>query len=172
MKKLIGLLVTGVSVLTVGAMSVKAYSDSAYKTPAEAAAGVTGKTVEEVIAEKKETGNTYGEIAKSADKLDEFKAEILTIKKDILDQKVADGTLTQEKADEIYKALEENSANCDGTGEARIGQKYGVGFGKGNKSLGTGEGDGRKAGQENKGNRGNKMGKAEKGTGICSGQVL
>jgi len=130
MTKIKKIITLGAVVLVVGATSITAFAASTYKTPAEAAAGVTGKTVGEVIAEKNESGKTYGAIAKDAGKLEEFKKENLEIKKDILEKKVNDGTLTQEKADEILKAIEENQANCDGTGSAKIGQKYGVGFGK------------------------------------------
>jgi len=55
-------------------------------------------------------------------------------KQETLKQYVQDGKITQEKADEITKQLE----NCDGTGTAKIGQKNGVSFGSGN-----GQGQGR-----------------------------
>ena len=106
-KKIITL---GAVVLIVGATSITAFAASTYTTPAEAAAGVTGKTVEEVIAEKTETGKTYGTIAKESGKLEEFKQENLEIKKDVLAKKVVDGTITQEKADEILKAIDENQS--------------------------------------------------------------
>lgn len=57
-------------------------------------------------------------------------------KTETLKKYVADGKITQEKADEILKQLE----NCDGTGNAKIGQTNGIKFGSGN---GQGEGKGR-----------------------------
>ena len=81
LKKIVSL---GLIVLTVGATSLTAYAASTYNTPAEAVAGLTGKTVESVIAERSETGKTYGTIANEAGKLTEYKAEILEIKKDTL----------------------------------------------------------------------------------------
>ena len=48
-------------------------------------------------------------------------------KKETLKQYVKDGKITQEKSDAILKQLE----NCDGTGNAKIGQANGVKFGGG-----------------------------------------
>ncbi len=128
----------GTMVLAIGATSVTAFAASAYKTPAEAAAGITGRTVESVIAERVETGKTYGTIASEAGKLDEFKAEVLEMKNDNLNAQVAAGTITQEKADAIIKAIEDNQAVCDGTGTAKIGQCMGARFGSNGTGLGTG----------------------------------
>lgn len=163
MKKFI---IIGAAILMFGAMTVTAYASSAYETPAEAAAALTGKTTEEVVTQKQDSDMTYGEIAADAGKLEEFKTEMLEIKKDRLDEKVADGTLTQEKADEIYKAIEEKAANCDGTGSGQIGKNYGVGFG-----MGNGQGNG--SGNNGQGNKGNGMGNGNgngNGTGVCVNQ--
>lgn len=48
-------------------------------------------------------------------------------KKEILDEKVEEGLITEQEADEIETKLE----NCDGTRQEKIGQEYGVCFGKG-----------------------------------------
>jgi len=169
MKKVI---ITGAVVFMIGATSITAFAASTYKTPAEAAAGVTGKTVEEVTTQRQESGNTYGEIANEAGKLEEFKNEMLEMKKDALAQKVANGTITQEKADEIYKALEENSANCDGTGSARIGQKYGAGLGMGNGNCANGACDGNRTGNgRNANSQGARGGMGNRaGNGVCINQ--
>ncbi|MDF2522785.1 MAG: hypothetical protein K0R31_426 [Clostridiales bacterium] len=110
-------------------------------TPAEIAAGLTGKTVEDVTKERA-AGKTYGSIANDAGKLDDFQNQMLKQKKAVLDQRVADGTLTQERADQIYKTIESNQALCDGTGTAGIGRKNGAGFGAGS-CVGQGNGMGR-----------------------------
>jgi len=146
MTKLKKITAIGAMVLVIGATSLTAFAASKYNTPAEAAAGLTGKTVESVINERSETGKTYGTIANDAGKLTEFKNEVLQIKKDALAEKVAAGTMTQERADQIITAIEENQANCDGTGSARIGQKMGAGFGGMN---GRGQGNGQGRGQGN-----------------------
>lgn len=142
MKKFKRFIMVGAMVMVVGATTVTAFAASSYDTPAEALAGLTGKTVEDVIAERTETGKTYGTLANDAGKLEEFRAEVLQIKKDILAEKVAAGLMTQERADEIAAAIENNQANCDGTGNARIGQGMGAGFGgmqgngQGNRGFG------------------------------------
>lgn len=92
--------------------------------------------------------------AVQAASLEDRKAAILELKKEILAQRVADGTMTQEQADQILTALIENQAACDGTGSARIGQKYGAGFG-----MGNGQG------------RGGRMGMG-RGQGLCGGACL
>ena len=116
------------------------------KTPAEIASELTGKllrtSTRSVLQENLRT------IAKDAGKLEEFKAQMLEQKKAILDQRVKDGKLTQEQADEIYNAIKNNQANCDGTGSAAIGRKYGAGFGLGS-GMGNGQGAGRGAGMRN-----------------------
>lgn len=142
MTKLKKTIIIGATILAIGLTSVTAFAASPYKTPAEAVAGLTGKTLESVIAERTNTNKTYGTIAKEAGKLNEFKAEVLQIKKDILSQKVAGGSMTQERADEIIAAVEKNQVNCDGTGSARIGKSMGAGFGS-MSGQGKGQGQGR-----------------------------
>ncbi len=127
-------------VLALSVISITAFAASAYSSPAEAVAALTGRSVEDVTAQKIETGSTYGSIAADAGKLEEFKASMLERKKEILDARVAAGTLTQERADEILAAMEENMADCDGTGAGRggagAGAGAGFGFGKGDGSCG------------------------------------
>lgn len=150
MTKMRKFLLTGAVVLAIGATSVTAFASLAYNSPAEAVAGLTGKTVNKVNEERQSTGKTYGTIAKDAGKLDEFKKANTQIKKDILAKRVAAGTLTQAKADEIIKALEANQEACDGTGSAKIGKSLGAGFGGGNGLRnGSGQGQGRGCGQGN-----------------------
>lgn len=136
-------LAIGAMILTIGATSVPTFAASIYKTPAEAVAGITGKSIESVTAEKSETGKSYGEIAKEAGKLEEFKAENLEIKKDNLNAKVAEGKITQEKADEIIATITERQANCDGTNPGKIGKANGAGFGTNEKAIGKGMGKGK-----------------------------
>lgn len=143
MKKIKKFVVIGAVVLVVAALSVTAFAAAKYSSPAEAAAGLTGRTLEDVVAERTETDKTYGAISNEAGKLEEFKAELLEIRKEALAEKVADGRLTQEQADEILAAITENIANCDGSGSLRLGQQLGVGFGNGNgKGMGRGLRDG------------------------------
>ncbi|MEA5085204.1 MAG: hypothetical protein VB018_13805 [Lachnospiraceae bacterium] len=124
--------------LVIFATSVTAFATTGYATPAGVLAEITGNTVESVIAQKAETGKTYGSIAVEAGKLDEFKTASLEAKKERLYAQVADGTITQEKADEIIKAIEENQANCDGTQSQSMGKNAGAKFGADGACFGTG----------------------------------
>lgn len=129
MKKLFTLILA-VGMLAV--MSVSAFAAETAGTPAEIVAGLTDRTVESVIAERAESGKTYGTIANDAGKLDEFKAECLSLKKDILAEQVEKGILTQAESDSIIAAIEANQAVCDGTGNgAGRGCGFGGGFGRG-----------------------------------------
>lgn len=130
-------------VLAIGVTSVTGYAASIYKTPAEAAAGLTGKTVESVMAERQEKNKSYGEIANEAGKLDEFKKESIEIKKDRLDIQVESGRITREKADTIIKSIEEHKINCDGSGSQKIGREEEAKFGS--------NGLGQRLGRANKG---------------------
>lgn len=149
-------------IFAVSAVSLSALAVSAYKTPAEIVAGLTERTTESVTEEKTESDKTYGTIASEAGVLDEFKTQMLEQKKAYLAEKVADGTITQEKADELIAAMEENQADCDGTGTGRQGN--GVLAGNG---LRLGEGNGMGAnGQKGSGQRGNGT---CTGDGTCTG---
>ena len=139
MKNFKKLIIVGAVVTMVGAASVTAFAASSYTAPAEAVAGLTGRTVADVTSERYETGKTYGTIANDAGKLEEFQSEMLQAKKDILASRVEAGSITQERADEIITAIENNQSTCDGTGSFRTGQRMGAGFGSMN---GNGQGQG------------------------------
>lgn len=154
MTKLIKLFSVGTLALAVGSLGMLSFADTTYKTPAEIFAGLTGKTVESAIAEKVQTGKTYGTLANEAGKLDAFEAEMKTAQKSNLEAQVKAGTLTQAKADEILKAIETNQANCSGTGTEKIGQKMGAKFGSNGTGQGLGQGQGQGNGQGRGGGRG------------------
>ena len=146
-KKLVAL---GAMITLVGATSLTAFAASDFATPAEVLASLTGKTVEAVVAEKVETEKTYGTLASEAGELDEFKAEVIELKKNQLAERVAAGTMTQERADEITAIMLENQENCDGTGTGNDGVRLGAGFGQGSGNMkGNGGGAGAGAGQGN-----------------------
>ncbi len=134
MKKLKTLAVISIMLLIISATSIIAFA-AAYDTPAQALAGISGKDLETVIAERKEKNIRYGTMAKEAGSLEEFRKEMLEIKKAILKERVKAGIITQEKADEIIATMEKNYENCDGTGQkgqcGNIGQRNAIGFGSG-----------------------------------------
>lgn len=67
----------------------------------------------------------------------------IELKKEILDQRVKDGVLTREEADEIYEDLKNNIANYDMNGYGCAGGQSGKVFGKGSGEFGRGCGNGR-----------------------------
>ena len=116
-------------------------------------ADATGKSVEALV-ENREEGETLGSIAAEEGKLEEFKAGMLENRKAVIAQRVEEGRLTQEEANEIQATMEENIANCDGTGTGmNLGQENGLGFGRqmgGNRTgtqAGTGFGNGMRNGR-------------------------
>lgn len=156
-------LITGivVIVLAVGAISATAFAASAYSSPAQAVAGLTGRTEESVIAERTETGDTYGTIANEAGVLEEFKDEMLSIREDTLAERVAAGTMTQAQADEILAAMKTRQESCDGTGLGQNGQNTRTGACGAN---GQGLGSAQAAGNGQKQHGGGQCG----GNGTCT----
>ncbi len=133
MKKLfITLMVlVGLSLTLVGAMA--AGNDDAW----EFVGKLAGKTPEE-IAELRGNGFHMGQLALDADKLDEFKAYMTERREAILEQKVADGVLTQAEADALKAEMEARSADCtgDGTNQALGGMRIRANTSGGNGGFG------------------------------------
>lgn len=142
-------------VLALVAMSITAFAVTTNQTPAELLAEITGRTVESVRAQKIESGSTYGGVANQAGVLEQFRNRMLELKKSIIDERVAEGTMTQEEANTILEAIEEHQLTCDGTGTSQnLGREFNLGFGgfSGNRN---GSGDGNGMGQGMKGGLGN-----------------
>ncbi|HBN84386.1 MAG TPA: hypothetical protein DDZ89_11130 [Clostridiales bacterium] len=139
-------IIVGIVVFSLVLVSITTFAASQYGTPAEAIAGLSGREVQSVIDERAQTGKTYGTIAKEAGILDQFKVEVLQMKKDIVAARVAAGTLTKEQADAIIAGIENNQENCDGTGIS-CGQN-GAGFGA---RAGFGQGNRQGRGQQGRG---------------------
>lgn len=146
MKKFHKWIVVGMVVLALGATSVVALAASPYDTPAEAIAGITGRTEEDVRAERAETGKTYGAIAIEAGKQEEFKDAMTEMREDAIQARVQEGQLTQEEADAILARIQERQADCDGTGAGREDRENLGLFGQGG-GQGLGQGAGQGAGQ-------------------------
>ena len=142
--------VAAVSMFVLCAGSTAVFAASA-KSPAETLAELTGNSVESVIAEKIESGQTYGAMAAAAGKLDEFTAANLEAKKDILAERVASGKITQERADAVMGNITQNMATCDGTATGGAGAGAGIGAGAG---AGNGNGQGNRDGSGTGGGNG------------------
>ncbi len=117
------------------------------RRPTEILAGLTGKTNEELAQMRYESGRTYGQIAyeEGEEVWEEFRDEMLENKKAILEERVTNGYLTQEEADEILNNIEEmqeyHLENGGGFGMMRNRSSNGNGFGMGN-GFGNGNGFG------------------------------
>lgn len=129
------------TILVIG-MSTAAFAAADYQTPAEIAAELTGKTIDEVRAAR-QAGSSYGAQAGEVDKLDEFQTERLALCEQNLDQDVIDGNRTQAEADKLLAEMTDRMEICDGTGTG-LGQtsENGTGVGQG-ICNGTGDGSGR-----------------------------
>lgn len=135
-KKLLG----AVMAVTVLGASAVAYA-AGTSTPADIVADLTGKPVESVVSQRS-AGTAYGDIAKEAGVLPEFQEKMLALKKEVLQQRVEAGRLTEAEAARIYEALKDNQANCDGTraGGNGIGRQLQVGSGFGGRMEHNGPG--------------------------------
>jgi hypothetical protein len=150
MKKSKLAIIISVAAILVIALSTAAFAIVQGNTPAEIVANLTGKTVDEVNDLRGE-GQSYGEQAKAAGKLEEFQDERLDLTERNLAQAVLDEEMTQEEADALLAQAQLRIQDCDGTGS---GQGLG-GQGKG-ACDGTGSGAGKGAGQgQRSGNGGN-----------------
>lgn len=136
-----------VVILVVLALLATSFTAFAYtvSSPAEILAGLTGKSVEEVTDERYETGLSYGQMAYDEGLWEEYNDKMLESKKAYLDEKVKDGTITQEQADDIYEnmLLRQEYCAANGTGGGFGGCGGGMmGFG-GGRGCGGGFGGGR-----------------------------
>lgn len=165
MKTLKRTLVIGMIVMALGTISFSVAAASSYENPAQALAALTGRSEESLVQDKSETGKTYGALAAEEGKLEEFKQEMLAIKKDRLDEKVAEGILTQEESDEILARVSENQEDCDGTGNAQQNREMAGTFGQvngdENRGQGSCDGTGGQAGSRDGKGFGNGMGSGE-----------
>ena len=144
MKKVL-IVVVVLAVLAAG--TTVALASGVAQTPAEIVSDLTGKPVEDVT-EAREAGETYGEQAADAGKLDEFKEARLEQCKLALDEAVKEGRITQAQADELYAAMEARMEACIGDGSGAgcgLGNGAGCGLGRGN-GAGQGLGFGRMGG--------------------------
>ena len=120
MKRWPKVLITGL--LSLG-VATTAFATSNYTNPAQIVAALTNRSVDSVVDERYQTGKTFGMIADEAGKLAEFKQEMLELKKDELAKCVQEGSMSQERADQIIERIKERQEYCDGEGYHR-GHRY------------------------------------------------
>ncbi|MEA3422230.1 MAG: hypothetical protein U9Q80_00220 [Bacillota bacterium] len=141
MKKMISIILIGVLAIGFGALS---FAD-AFGNPAETYSNLAGITVAEAY-ELKGADQTFGDLAKESGFWDDFVAATLAGKIAIVEARLADGTLTQEEADEIIAQIND----CDGSGESALGKLYNLAFGRKGETKGNyGEGEAQMKGSMN-----------------------
>ena len=114
--------------VAMGITSLTVFAAAKYDNPWEALAGITGKSIEEIEEEHFEEGKMLYEIAEDEGKLEEFRNEVLEQKKEVIEARVKEGSLSRERADQILENIENGTGPCGG---GVAGQNYGLGFGKG-----------------------------------------
>lgn len=109
LKTVMALSLVATTVLATGAIS---FADSKYNSPVEAAAGLTGKNIEEVRDAKK-SGQHLSLIVDEDGKLVEFQRETLEQKKERIQAKLESGQITLEQAAQMLENIELNHKNCE-----------------------------------------------------------
>ena len=146
------LLLSAAVLLVCGAFAIPAFAEATYQSPAQAAAGVTGMSLEEVQQERAETGKTYGEIAAENDCLDEFREAKLSMQEESVSSSsstvssigngngVCDGSCNGTGICDgscISAGNGNNNGVCDGSGTGN-GNGMCDGTGSGNATSGSG----------------------------------
>lgn len=141
MKKRTKIITITMVTLSIMTFSTPIFASSQFNTKAEALAKLTNKTIQTIIEEKNKLNTTFGQIAKENGVLDEFKKANLEQKEQILNEKIKQGVITKEDADNILNKIKANQENCDGSGNNSNNLGLGLGNGNGNSSWnGTGNG--------------------------------
>lgn len=148
MKKLLVGIITGVLVLSMGVVSFA----STFESPADEYANLMGISVEEARLEKGD--KTFGQMADENGILDEFRVNMLELKKERLADLVEEGVITQERADEILSQMDEDCTLEPGSRNGLM-KEFGMKFGSGN---GTRMGNGNRTGTRMEKGMGNRFG--------------
>lgn len=125
--------------IAVSLLMATAVMAATYSNPAQIISELTGKSEADVTARRTQ-GVTYGQLAQEDGVLDQFKSNMLEYKKEIIDERVSQGIITEEQGANIKKAMEERISACTGTPDPnreRLGQKSGGGL-----RFGAGQGQG------------------------------
>lgn len=133
---------------------------STLASPLDILSDATGTPVDTIL-ENREDGETLGSMAAEEGVLEQFQAAMTANREAVIQQRVEDGRLTQEEADQIKAAIQERIADCDGTGDGErlyLGQQAGMGYGQ----QGSGQ-----YGSGTRGQGGGRNGMGGLGTGAC-----
>lgn len=112
------LIISGALLAALSVGTASALAQPAYTNPMQIAASLTGRSVDSIADECYTSGKSPAQIADEAGKLDEFKADMQDLRKARLDKAVAEGRMSQERADRILadEAGGDYSEYCYGRG--------------------------------------------------------
>lgn len=129
-------IMAGVAAAIIGVSGFTAMAAADYTNPLQLVANITGRTVESVADEQYTTGKSLYTIADEAGKSADFKDGMVTLRKERLDQRVADGTMSRDRADAIVSDMKANDSGygygCGGYGGGGYGPGCGGYGGRGN----------------------------------------
>lgn len=129
-------IMAGVAAAIIGVSGFTAMAAADYTNPLQLVANITGRTVESVADEQYTTGKSLYTIADEAGKSADFKDGMVTLRKERLDQRVADGTMSRDRADAIVSNMKANDSGygygCGGYGGGGYGPGCGGYGGRGN----------------------------------------
>lgn len=114
-----------VGLLLIVSLVVGITTDSAltYQSRAEKLAELTNQSVHDIIHDLYENNKTCRDIASENDVLEEYRAYNYEVKKNIIQERVGNGYLTEEGA-EILQQIEEHHTNCNYSKNNRCGGGY------------------------------------------------
>ncbi len=107
--------------LGVGATTFTVYAQAQYDTPREALSAMTGKSVEEIHELRQDEGMVLSELFETDAEYEAFKNEVLEQRKERIEDRVENGNLTRERADEILSQMEDGTFMMKGAGFGRGG---------------------------------------------------
>ena len=98
--------------LGVGATTLTVYAQAKYESPREALSGITGKSIEEIHKLRYEDHMAVSDLFETEADYETFKNEIFEQRK----ERVEDGNLSRERADEILKQKQDETFEMRGSG--------------------------------------------------------
>ncbi len=119
--KIKNIVIASLLAVGVGVTSLTVYAQAKYDTPREALSAISGKSMDEIHALRYEEGLSLADVFETDAQYEEFKSEILEQRKERIDERVLEGRLSQERADEIKKQMDENPEMFEGRGFSRGG---------------------------------------------------
>lgn len=111
--------ITILMITTLVGIAGSTFAKTTHTNTAEMTAEITNQSVESVLEQKKNENKTFGQIAKEAGKLEEFKQKKMEMKKAKLDKLVEEGKITLEEAEEKLEKSKIKMDRCESKGNVK-----------------------------------------------------